>query len=680
MSDIKIVQNTSVILDDLMAGDMSTLSREQLKNFDFNKIQLALDYLVNNENLSEAKKLHYIGNSWKIFYKRKPPTPEEFMTEEWIGPLAEHTYPRVKQTFLDFMNPTTPYRNLILYPHMGWGKTYAAMFMSLYCDTHIALMRNAKRYLGLNPASPIARAFLSFSIEKVQETLLEPFLLALENSPMYEKVHTRDGMAKREAEQAHNNQIDKIFWTTASPSSHIHISNGTQIKIVSSLHRLLGLNLVGGAVTELSHFREAGMTDDYIMDTFWELRNRVQVRTMKGNYWGRVILDSSPDDISGAVDQYINGNAKEDHTNMIVRGSMWEWSPENHDMNNLFPIYRGGAGRPPQILEDSEINNFDVSQVLWVPGDLKNSFKNNPVKSLRDLAGLPSGSQARLFMNYESIDSCFSTKLKNLYTYITASTKDDPKDLIWNKVHSQFFKNDGLKVSFYYKPHLPRAIHIDSSTTGDITGIAATHVEKNADTGEIMFITDFSIAIAPDGGRISLDAVKFFIEDLRNKGHMNIAQVSYDTFQSEASVQYLESRGFNIAKLSVDRSTEPYYHLYSMVESGRFKMGRNIFFKNNLKSLEIVKRNKTGSPKVDHTNGPIPDPHGDSAWETSIIGMNAKDVSDAVCGSVYAANMILAPLGAPEIWNESHEGILSKDLAKQNLQDFMDKMGIGIAM
>jgi hypothetical protein len=122
MVDRKIVQNTSMILDDLIDGDFSALSREELTNFDFNKIKLALDYLVNNDNLSESKKLHYINNSWKIYYKRKPPTPEEFVTEAWIGPLAEHIYPRVKETFIRFMDPKQPYRDLILYPHMGWGK------------------------------------------------------------------------------------------------------------------------------------------------------------------------------------------------------------------------------------------------------------------------------------------------------------------------------------------------------------------------------------------------------------------------------------------------------------------------------------------------------------------------------------------------------------------------------
>ena len=673
------IDNVSIILEDILASDFDALSRDEIKNLNFDKIEIALNYLIDNPKLSSTQKADFIANSWKIYYKTKPPTPEEFMTEEWIGPLADHIYPRVKKTFLDFMNPKQPYRSLILYPSVGYGKSYTTMFASLYMDTHVALMRNAKKYLGLNPASPIARAFLSFSIDKVSETLLEPFILALENSPKYEKVHTKDVMIKRERDQIlSGGKADKIYWTTASPTSAISIANATQIKIVSSLHKLLGLNLIGGGVTELTHFRDAGWSDDAIMDLYWELKNRVQVRTMKGNYWGRIILDSSPDDISGAVDQYINGSAKEDPTNMIVRGASWEWGPENHDMEHLFPVYKGGAGRPPKVIEQNEVNKYDVSQIIWVPEDLRTSFKNNPIKSMRDLAGMPSGSQSRLFIDYEALEKSFTTKLKNIYTFILASTRDDADGLIWKQVKDLLFINNGIKTQFYYKPYLARTIAIDSSISGDVTGIACTHIEKSAKTGETMFIVDFTIPIIPDGGRISLDSVKFFIEDLRDKGNMNIETVSFDSFQSENAIQYLEMKGFKVQRQSVDKTTEPYYFLYSMIESDRVRVGQNIFLKNNLKSLKIVKRDKTGTPKVDHENGVIPDPHGNAEWSTSIIGINAKDVSDAVTASVYTANSTLAVYGPRDTWYEEQAAELTSEevIAKGN--DFIKSLGLKV--
>jgi hypothetical protein len=201
-------------------------------------------------------------------------------------------------------------------------------------------------------------------------------------------------------------------------------------------------------------------------------------------------------------------------------------------------------------------------------------------------------------------------------------------------------------------------------------------VEKDEKTGETMYIVDFTITIVPQGGKISLDAIKFFIEDLRDLGGMVIQQVSFDQFQSESSVQYLEGRGFNVTKISVDRTTDPYFFLYSVIESGKFKMGKNIIFKNNLKALELVRRDRSGTQKVDHTNGSIPDPFGNSDWETSIIGNNGKDVSDAVCGAVEAARTVLAPLGVREIWTDDFITVTSEDEASNQLSRFLKSRGL----
>lgn len=670
------MSDLSLILKEIIEGDFSLLSREELKNFDLQKIESAILFLLKNEKLTDQQKVYLAENSWKIFYKRKPPTVQEFLTEAWIGPMSNYIYPYIKRILIEFMDPTKPYRNLILYPFFGFGKTYLAMLTSLYIDTHISLMRDPKKFLGLNPASPISRVFLSFSLDKVAETLLEPYMLALEGSPIFEKVHTRESMAKREREQLHSNTVEKIFWTTASPTSAIMFANGTQIKLSSSLHKLLGLNLIGGAVTELTHFREAGKSDDYIMDLYQELKTRVHIRTTKNNYWGRVILDSSPNDISSPIDQYINGEAKEDPTNFIIKGAIWEWRESDFDMSKRFPVYKGSVGKPPKILYEDEVSNYDPSDIIFVPQELYTAFKDNPVKSLRDLAGIPSGNQLRLFTDYSKIEKMFDTDLKNIYTFIQASTKETPERLIWNKIAHDFFVEQTGKLRFYYKPWIYRTIHVDQSISGDTTGLAVCHLEKNPVTDEIVFVIDLTLAIVPLGGRISLDSIKFFIEDLIFLGNLKVAKVSFDTFQSESSIQYLESKGIPVTRISVDKSPDPYYLLYSLIEGERIKVGKNILLKNNLKSLKVVTR-PNGTTKIDHEVGNTPNPKGDIKWETSLIGYYAKDVSDSVCGAVYSANTHLLPYGVTDIWENTIEKV-TKESAEQKLQKFLKENNLFI--
>lgn len=118
--DPKVINNTQYILKDIIEGDTSIFS--ELGDVDMNQIKIALNFLLNNDKLSTTEKSGLLQDSWRVLYRAKPPTPEEFLTEKYLGPLANTIYPRIKKTFLEFMNPNKEYRNLILYPHIGWGK------------------------------------------------------------------------------------------------------------------------------------------------------------------------------------------------------------------------------------------------------------------------------------------------------------------------------------------------------------------------------------------------------------------------------------------------------------------------------------------------------------------------------------------------------------------------------
>lgn len=122
LNDKKTFNNSIDIYKDLAAGDPEALKKFDDLQLDTDAIKLALQYLMNNPNLSEDDKNDLIQNSWRINFRAKMPTPEEFLTEKYLGAVATHTYDRVKKNFFEFTNPTTNYRNLILYPHIGYGK------------------------------------------------------------------------------------------------------------------------------------------------------------------------------------------------------------------------------------------------------------------------------------------------------------------------------------------------------------------------------------------------------------------------------------------------------------------------------------------------------------------------------------------------------------------------------
>ena len=994
--------NTQDIMKDIMAGDDKAYSLIKSMNLDIDAIKTAIGYLVNNPKLDESEKLSLVNESWRINYRRKPPTPEEFITTEYLGPVALHTYDRVKNVFKEFMDPAKSYRNLILYPHIGWGKSlysqekvmtpegyrkiedmkvgdtvvtpdcgtakvsavqrfpdmpiykitfgdgrtvlaggphywkaakgydssyqdeehasysesesehpswkiitteeilkdieahpdqsgewfipvtepvqhtkkdhvispytlgvllskdsihrvshyesfeiykeldllglakvhsynsfipdeykydsienrvallqglmdtegsveyednysyvsfctkssrlrddfielcsglgatkctaiegedssykvavtfpdnsfpvfgsrwkqsvydksrperkdprvlyiksiektdlvggvcietddterlfltsnyivthnsYLTALIILYATLCVSLMRDPWNYFGLNPATVLAQVLSSYSQKKSSELLLEPFNNILDSSPFFEKVKMKEQM--READEAFREaeKVDKIFYTTASPTSAMTFSGGVNIKLASSNRDILGLSIICCAFSELSFFTEAGRSSEWIMNFYNSGKARIKSR-LHGDYYGRSILDSSPNDRDNAIDAYIIGDARKDKTNYIVEGSMWKWDPERYGKEQTFKVFTGATGQPPKILNpgDPLLRDASISpdKIIDVPLSLKQDFENDVVKSLKDCAGIPSGSVHALISDYSKIEKMFFTGLRNIYTGISAPAEVSPIDLIWNQVNEKFFIRRGNRYEYYYKPHLPRVVAVDQSVVTDVTCVSMGHIERYKETGDNIFVIDFTIPVIPTkNSKVNLEAIRVFIEDLRSKGGINITAVGFDQFQSEVTMQNLKRDGFVVERISSDRTMDPYMNLSALLSAGRVAVGRNIYLKNNLKSLEFTRSKRGGKSKIDHDSSKAGVTFStDENWETSPLGMYAKDVSDATVGVIELCRRFFKT--SEEVWWDSPEELEAntargRDLVREQLLDTLRTLGL----
>ena len=700
--DPKVLNNTQYILKDLIQGDNSAL--KEIEGLDMNTIKKALDFLTNNDSLDEKQKIGLLQDSWKINYRAKPPTPDEFMTAKYLGPTADTLYPWVKKTFIDFMNPSAKYRNLILYPHIGWGKSFLSTLITLYLDICVSLMHDPSKYFGLSKATSFSSMLVSYSIKKSYEVLVNPFINIMESSPFFEKVTRRDSMQELVNEFQKGRPVDKLYYTTASKdkSSIFEFDSGLSIKAASSPQALLGLTLISITYSELAFFTDAGKSSDYILRIYNDGKARVrsrletnQIDPQTGNkivdYYGRSILDSSPNDLNNAIDDYIVNRAPDDPTNYIVKGSRWEWRPDDYKNDfrtgNTFQVYLGGRGNPPKILEKDDpilqSDTADKNKIITVPGSLKQTFKDDLKKALKDWAGIPTGSAGSLVYDYGPLERMFNNNLKNIYLNIEAPASEPPRDLIWNQIAPTFFKNKNGVYEYYYKPRIPRNVSVDQSYATDVTSISMSHVERLGDTGDLIYVVDFSIAILPTKkSNVNLEAIRCFIEDLRIKGHLNIAHVSFDQFQSETTIQNLTRAKFDVEKLSVDKTMDPYLNFISLMNTGRVVCGKNIFLKNNIKSLNIIRpKTDKGKSKIDHDNSREQVLTGDTKWETSKIGWFGKDVSDSVCASIELCRLY-NPI-SEETWTggpkkEDLTSVGERKNAEDNMKNLLDKLGLAI--
>lgn len=572
-----------------------------------------------------------VNDTWVVFYRVKPPTMEEFLTPEWIGATAENLFPHVIKTLTEFANPFNYKRHLILASSIGSGKSLMSSICSLYVTVVLWCMFDPKKSYQLSEATSIVHALISFTQDKAKQLLLAPFMNILLSSPKFIRV--------KQEEHLTDNQVanpNSICFTTAGKIGVLQFYGDIHYMLASDPANLLGLNMVGGIMSELSFFLDKGFSADYINRIYNDTKGRVRSR-FENRYPSYTIIDSSPNDMSASpIDKYIfSGKAKEDPENYVLTGAQWELMPHKYlDLDNTFPIFRGNAGQPPKFINsEEEIKEYNPEDIVQVPQSLRKEFESNMLKAVKDYAGYPSGGSGRLVQDHRVIENMFFPRIKNLYSYITAPDTATAKRLIWDQISRTFFLNHNGKYEFYRAPNAPRFLHIDQSVSGDMTGIACVHAELHPN-GSLIYVIDFTINIAPKGGRINLEAIRHFILELRDVGNLRIELVTFDQFQSESTVQFLQSKHFFVKKLSVDSSMGAYLTLVTLLNTGAIKSGRNIFLKNNIKSLQEITLD-SGKKKIDHIHGKLViDDDGD--WDMSLMGINAKDCSDAVAGAIFS--------------------------------------------
>jgi hypothetical protein len=698
LDPIPVNPDAQFLIQDLAQGDETVAENELFRNLREEDVLAGINLIRNNKYLSEASKIEILSNLWRINYKKKPPTIEEFLTDDWLGPMHESLYPHARNILINFWRDNSPYRHLILAMAIGTGKSTISAIHNLYVTTLLFLMWNPKKFFGLAPSTSVVQALISFSMEKAEQLLLQPFLQILLTSKRYHRVKQEEHLPRHQEENP-----DKICWTTAGRIGKLQFTNDIHYIIASTPYQLLGLNLIQATLSEISFFIERGLSPDYVWRIFQDCKGRIQARFGADKRLCGVVLDSSPNDIDASpIDKYIfNGEAAKDPKNYVVTGSQWEMFEQDPDLKRIkenypiyaktgetFKVFRGSSTMPAEIVTEERAKEFDSAVIQETPIDLHTIYKENTTKCVKDYGGWPAGTTDKLIHEMSLIEGVFTPQLKNFYTYILAPSTQSSSGLIWNQVRDKFFMKIGeRRYEFYRAPRERRWIHIDQAETSDIASIVISHPEWDMKNGDLIIVHDLTIAISPGKGRINLDAIRTFPEDLRDKGGLIIEKITFDRFQSSTTIQYLTEKGFNVERFSVDTDKKPYLTYVSLINTGRVKAGRNIFLKNNLRSIREVKTD-SGKTKIDHLIGKLTYEDG-ADWEMSSMGKNAKDVSDG--GAATSFLIVHEFEGVPRYqWkdielspeiptlkkSESNEAF--KEAFRQQMRDNLKNLGLSV--
>lgn len=547
--------------------------------------QLVGAYGYNNAMSALAKMSGYVDS---------PPDIHTFINDsDFLGNvLGTRLYPAWRLLLEDiFPNPFySPYLEVILSGAIGTGKTTVAIAGSLYDLCKLTYLDHPQRKYKLIDSTVIAYAIINATMSLAKDVLFDQLIEWIEASPYFRTLGNKS-------------------------SGRTKFPKGIDIITGSRFDQVMGRAIVGAILDELN-FQNRVSNQAY--DNYNSVRARIESRFLgRGGSWpAHLFLVSSKSDDTGWLQTHINA-MREVPTTKIVEYPIWHvLECKGIYSGEKFKVFIGDKARDPFLIDRPEqIIGMPDELIIDVPMEYYQNFKGDIFRSLQDLAGSGTWSFRNFISSVELIEECQIRENPVTKDIITLDFFDQSQRLI------DFLLYERLAID-----SRPRFIHIDIGLRKDKTGIACTRFDgfvnlKRFDprtgltmsTREPIYYTDFVMAIEPrPGHEVPLYKIKALITDLR-KREFPIAKVTVDGYQSANLRQDLELIGFEVDEVSVDKKKDPYLHFKNSILESRLNCVRHPILDNELRNLIDTDK------KIDHKKD------------------MSKDVSDALCGSIWTA-------------------------------------------
>lgn len=364
-----------------------------------------------------------------------------------------------------------------------------------------------------------------------------------------------------------------------------------------------------------------------VMNLYSNIKRRIESRFMvAGRVPGKVFMVSSKNRDSDFLESYMKSVAGRPDV-LITDEPIWV--VKGHKLalcGKTFRLAIGGRLLPHKIISDDEdpesLKELGY-RLMDVPIEYKDSFKMNMEKALNDIAGIATEAGSK-FMVVNNIRKVLGTTRNGFTVDILKIGLHTPYSI------QDFFDVNRIKEHFGKKIY----IHLDLSKSGDRTGIGIVLPEAFSNvsrvdtlTGKSYQYTDIKYRVlgavglqALEGSEIPYFRIKEFIDWLMI--NFKIVSVTADGFQSLEMVQYYTLKKINSRVLSLDRTPDGYYTFRSAIDDERILLP-------DMPELgkELVELEQLENGKVDHP------------YDESGHASGTKDISDGICGAVYAASL-----------------------------------------
>ena len=614
------------ILKDIQNGKNSTYS--QLVNDIWDEIPVDIDTFIDDEKY--MRNYFYPDGKSCIVYPR------------WRKELNEI-----------FKNPYI-FSEICFTGGIGLGKSEAAKLGLAYLSYRLLCLKNPQSFYNKPIGKPIVVLFFNNTKELAEKVLLQPFMDMLITSPWF---LDRGKLVGRE----HIRYI---------PDKNIRFEAGSRDS------HAIGQDIFCAILDEINFApgQDVSMEKSKIMKTYAAINTRITNRfRVEGFVHGKLFMVSSKKSEYDFLEQYAQ-KMKDQSNFYIVDDKVWNIVPQEKTgySGKMFNLAIGGDILPSKIIPDNENIDDYIKQgyeILEVPIEEKQKFVLDMERSLMDIAAV-SISYVTKFLNYDIISQCYCED-KNPFTQEIISTGIHDELEIKDFFELKLIPNDIRK-----KPHF---IHIDTSLTGDRTGIGAVcmlgrdkiekfdmQANKIIKTYQTIYKHTFNVEIqCPKNSEISFQKTRNFIIYLRQCG-FNICGITTDGYQSADTRQMLLLEGFeNVERLNFERTPEIYLNLRNAFIEKRIKLLKIENLEKEL--LRVERNNQTG--KITHPEN-TGDGHGDGADAVAGAHYNAvlheEEYSDSISvlhmlspadSEIDKERILKIAAGIPDILQQMHDEV-----------------------
>lgn len=547
-------------------------------------------------------------------YDRPVLPVEEWLEDDYYFARASRTfYPKMKQHMINIVNGN--YYTVIATGSTAIGKTYIGTHLLARLIYELSCMRCPQEAYGHSSATEIHIILLSKNLHLARTVLLSPLIEKLKESPYFMTEFPFDEKADR-----------------------LRFPKNITVQIGSvNSERVIGLTVIGFLMDETDFLggsrhkpQIAGVVGQKLTVANYDAAERIYSKLtarVKGRFMiggrlpGYAILLSSKTTTSSFTERRIT-ELKDDPNAYIIDHPTWEVKEADYG-HERFKVLIGSHTVRPRILNpDEEISKEFLdstgSMVIEVPKVFKPEFEKNLYEAIRDTAGLST----------DAISS-FITHQKTLFEPTIQADMEHPFSeqqwvlgvpgfrILWEKMcelREVRLSSGHIEKRWVPKrnPHLPRVIHIDTSLTGDRTGMSMGYITRMVEVERFSpesarayyemapeIEIDFCVQIAPQLGEyIELSELRAFEYEIQDHG-FHIVRSTTDTYGSNEHIQQLRHRGIDSDILSVDRDPVAYECLRSALQEGRMRMYHYQPFIDEM--LKLERDPNTG--KIDHPLG-----------------------------------------------------------------------------